>query len=218
MSGVMAMAADAGMAPRGAAMARGLERELEDSAAPSRSDRTFMGTLPVVGRNVMPERAEVIATMHRREDPIVTISDLIGWARFDCVASLPGVACPVHLVVGQDDLWLEADSVRRTADLIPGARFTLLEGIGHYPMEELSDAASYIDGCLGQLSGQPHARRRHGGDVASGDAPAQGAARSRGDHRDRCRIGGCALRDRGAAVATGLDTQRGPGRQGRRAR
>ncbi len=158
LSGVLAMAADAGMAPRaGAAMARGLERELEDSAAPSRSDRTFMGTLAVVGRNVMPERAEVIATMHRREDPIVTISDLIGWARFDCVASLPGVACPVHLVVGQDDLWLEADSVRRTADLIPGARFTLLEGIGHYPMEELSDAASYIDGCLGQLSGQPHA-------------------------------------------------------------
>jgi pimeloyl-ACP methyl ester carboxylesterase len=158
LSGVVAMAADSGMpAHAGAAMARGLERELEDSAAPSRSDRTYLGTLAVVGRKVPARRAELIAAMHRREDPVISTSDLIGWARFDRAGDLPGIACPVHLVVGEDDLWLDAENVKRTAQSIPGARFTLLEGIGHYPMEELDDAAQRIDAWLTELAGVQHA-------------------------------------------------------------
>ncbi len=157
LSGVVTMAADSGLpTAEGAAMARGLERELEDSAAPSRSDRTYLGTLAVVGSKVPPERAELIAMMHRREDPMVSNSDLIGWARFNCEASLPGVACPVHLVVGKDDLWLDPVNVQRTAKLIPGARFTLLEGIGHYPMEEMDEAADNIDRWFRELAGQHH--------------------------------------------------------------
>jgi pimeloyl-ACP methyl ester carboxylesterase len=156
LSGVVAMAADAGMpASAGAAMARSLERELEDSAAPSRSDRTWLGTLAVVGRSVLPQRAERIAVMHRREDPLVSNCDLIGWALFDCDAALPGIRCPVHLVLGQDDLWLDAGHVRRTAGRIPGARCTVLEGIGHYPMEELEDAAQRIDGWCRELEAGP---------------------------------------------------------------
>jgi pimeloyl-ACP methyl ester carboxylesterase len=152
LTGVVAMAADSGMpAHAGAAMARGLVRELEDSAAPSRSDRTYLGTHAVVGRKVPKARAELIALMHRREDPVVSNSDLIGWASFDCQAALPGIACPVHLVVGEDDLWLDPENVRRTADAIPGARYTLLEGIGHYPMEEMDDAAERIHGWFKQL-------------------------------------------------------------------
>ena len=137
-------------------MVRGLERELEDSAAPSRSDRTYLGTLAVVGRKVPKARAELIGVMHRREDPIVSNSDLIGWASFDCRSSLPGIACPVHLVVGEDDLWLDPANVRRTAEAIPGARYTLLEGIGHYPMEELDDAAERIHAWFTQLGTAGH--------------------------------------------------------------
>jgi pimeloyl-ACP methyl ester carboxylesterase len=159
LSGVVAMAADAGMPKAaGAAMVRGLERELEDSAAPSRSDRTFLGTLAVVGRAVAPGRAERIAAMHRREDPLVSNSDLIGWARFDRAADLPNIRCPVHLVVGRDDLWLDTENVRRTAAQIPGARCTVLEGIGHYPMEELEAGAETIASWLQELHGGP----RHG--------------------------------------------------------
>lgn len=158
LSGVLAMAADGGLpAAAGAAMARGLERELEDSAAPSRSDRTYLGTLAVVGGSVAPLRAQHIATMHRREDPLVSNSDLIGWALFDCMGELPGIACPVHLVAGQDDLWLDAARVQQTAERIPNASATLLAGIGHYPMEELGDAAQRIAEWLRDMSEVSHA-------------------------------------------------------------
>jgi pimeloyl-ACP methyl ester carboxylesterase len=154
LSGVVAMAADGGMAPgAGAGMARGLERELEDSAAPSRSDRTYMGTLAVVGRDVPAARAERIAVMHRREDPIVSNCDLIGWASFQRYDQLASIACPMHLVVGEDDLWLDAGNVKRTAAAIPGARCTVLQGIGHYPMEELDNAADRIAAWLGEFEG-----------------------------------------------------------------
>ncbi len=155
LAGVVAMAADAGLDPgKGAAMARGLEREMSDSAAPSRSDRTYLGTLAVVGAKVPPDQAERIALMHRREDPIVSTSDLIGWARFDRYAALAGIDCPVHLVVGSDDLWLDPGRVRRTAERIPGARFTLLEGIGHYPMEEEPTIAECLDGWFREMTAE----------------------------------------------------------------
>ena len=149
LRGVVAMAADAGMDARSAAaFAKSMERELEDSAAPSRSDRTFLGTLAVLGRTVPDARRAAIATMHRREDPAITNSDLIGWANFDCWAALPGIRCKVHLVVGEDDLWMSPPRVERTAAQIAGARYTLLDGIGHYPMEELDTMADLLDGWL----------------------------------------------------------------------
>jgi pimeloyl-ACP methyl ester carboxylesterase len=148
LAGVVAMAADA---RNTAVSARGLERELEDAAAPSRTDRTHLGTLAVVGRSVPRQRAELIATMHRREDPAVTTSDLLGWATHDLRVALPTIGCPAHLVVGDDDLWLDPEQVRWAADRIPGARFTLLEGIGHYPMEEIEGFAALLAGWLAEL-------------------------------------------------------------------
>ncbi len=157
LRGVVAMAADAGLEPAaGRAFARSMERELEDSAAPSRSDRTYFGTLAVIGRTVPAARRQLIATMHRREDPVITNSDLIGWANFDRWAALPGIRCPVRLVVGEDDLWMSPPRVERTAAQIPGARTTLLPGIGHYPMEELDTMAELLDGWLREFAaGEP---------------------------------------------------------------
>jgi pimeloyl-ACP methyl ester carboxylesterase len=153
LRGVVAMAADAGMdKTAGRAFARGLERELEDSAAPSRSDRTYFGTLAVVGQSVPRERQRLIAEMHRREDPIISNSDLIGWALFDRWSSLASIACPVHLVVGEDDLWVPSPGVERTSSLIPGARYTKLPGIGHYPMEEVDHFAAVLDGWLHEFA------------------------------------------------------------------
>lgn len=151
LAGVVAMAAHGGTdAP--SPSVRGLERELSDVAAPSRSDRTYFGTLAVVGARVPAERAELIARMHRREDPEISTSDLIGWATHDVRDALDGVACPVHLVVGADDLWLDPADVRHAADRIPDARYTLLDGIGHYPMEELDGFAGIVDGWLTELA------------------------------------------------------------------
>ena len=149
LRGVVAMAADGGMDQRtGAALARSMARELEDCASPSRSDRTYLGTLAVIGRTVPAPRRELIATMHRREDPAITHNDLIGWANFDRWADLPAIRCPVRLMVGADDLWMVPDRVERTAAQIPGARYTLLDGIGHYPMEEMDTMAELLDGWL----------------------------------------------------------------------
>jgi len=157
LAGAVAMAADAGMPKAaGQAMRRGLLRELEDCAAPSRSDRTYFGTLAVVGRNVAQARRQLIADMHRREDPIVSNSDLIGWASFDAWSRLESARCPVHLVAGDDDLWIDAQAVRRTAQAMPRARYTLLEGIGHYPMEEMENFDAVLDGWLQDLRATPN--------------------------------------------------------------
>lgn len=152
LRGVVAMAASAGP---GSISLPGLRRELSDVAAPSRADRTYLGTLAVVGSAVSAERAEMIAQMHRREDPAVSTSDLIGWGSHDVRAGLADAACPAHVVVGSDDLWMDADLVRATAEAMPHGRFTLLEGIGHYPMEELEDFASWLHARLVELVGAP---------------------------------------------------------------
>ncbi|HEV7930957.1 MAG TPA: alpha/beta hydrolase [Actinomadura sp.] len=149
LAGVVAMAADA----RNTRVSiGGLRRELEDVAAPSRSDRTYLGTLATIGPSVPPDRAELIAQMHRREDPVVSNSDLIGWGTHDLRGLLPKIGCPAHLVVGADDLWLDPADARWAADQIPGARFTVLDGIGHYPMQEIDDFADVLHGWLRDLT------------------------------------------------------------------
>ncbi|WP_037044848.1 alpha/beta fold hydrolase [Pseudonocardia halophobica] len=152
LAGVVAMAANAWTG--GTPSERGLRRELADVAAPSRTDRTHLGTLAVVGRSVPAERAELIATMHRREDPAVSNSDLIGWTTHDLRERLGGVSCPAHLVVGADDLWVPAAGTAAAAALIPGARCTVLDGIGHYPMEEIEGFDGVLAGWLAELGSE----------------------------------------------------------------
>ena len=155
LRGVVAMAAHGGPAgPSTGISVSGLERELNDVAAPSRSDRTYFGTRAVVGRSVPEETREMIALMHRREDPVISNSDLIGWATFDVLDRLPDVKCPVHIVVGEDDLWVESEVARRSAEAMPRGRYSLLKGIGHYPMEEMSGSGSQISGWLREMDDQ----------------------------------------------------------------
>ena len=44
--------------------------------------------------------------------------------------------CPVHLLTGECDHGCSAGETEATAGAIPGARFTKMEGIGHFPMAE----------------------------------------------------------------------------------
>jgi pimeloyl-ACP methyl ester carboxylesterase len=150
LSGVIAMAAEG--VPGGAAGAAALERGIEDASSPSRSDRTYYGTLAVCGQSIPAERSELIAVMHRREDPIVTTCDLIGWFTHDLRGRLERIACPTHLVVGEDDFWLDPERVRWTAAQIPGGRASVLPGVGHYPMEELTEFSAMADGWLRELN------------------------------------------------------------------
>jgi pimeloyl-ACP methyl ester carboxylesterase len=54
-------------------------------------------------------------------------------------------------VVGDDDLWVDAERVGRAAGRIGRSRFTRLPEIGHYPMEEMDDFADVIDGWVEDL-------------------------------------------------------------------
>jgi pimeloyl-ACP methyl ester carboxylesterase len=142
------LALDDGVAPRAvvamAADARnrrfsvsGLERSFEDAASPSRADRTYFGTLACVGRSVQGDRAERIAAMHRREDPVVSTADLLAWTTHDLRDHLAGIRCPVRLVAGEDDFWIDLEDTRWAADQIADCTYDQLAGIGHYPMEEI---------------------------------------------------------------------------------
>jgi pimeloyl-ACP methyl ester carboxylesterase len=130
-----------------------LERELEDSAAAARSDRTHLGTRAVIGRNVANDTAALIARMHCREDPLVSNSDLIGWGRHDVRDLLADITCPITFVAGEDDLWVDPASVEQAADLAPDGRYELLKGYGHYPMEEIPDFAALLDRWIGTMAG-----------------------------------------------------------------
>lgn len=141
LEGAISMCAEPGP---GRGKLHALQRELEDSAAPSRSDRTHLGTRAVVGRAVPAERAALIARMHCREDPIVSNSDLIGWCTHDVRERLNDISCPITFVAGEHDLWVDADAVKWAAAQVPGAAFVYLDGYGHYPMEEMDDFAKVL--------------------------------------------------------------------------
>jgi pimeloyl-ACP methyl ester carboxylesterase len=157
--GVVAMAADAG---NSRLSARALERGLEDAASPSRADRTYLGTLACVGRAVPAERAEAIAAMHRREDPVVSTLDLIAWTEHDLRSRLGEIACPVRLVAGEDDFWIDLDDVEWAAGQIPDCTYDRLSGVGHYPMEEIEGFAELLAGWLGELTAGAPAATREG--------------------------------------------------------
>jgi pimeloyl-ACP methyl ester carboxylesterase len=146
--GVVAMAADA---HNSRLSTRALERSLEDAASPSRADRTYLGTLACIGREVPVERAQAIAAMHRREDPVVSTTDLIGWSEHDLRSRLAEIACPVRLVAGEDDFWIELDDVEWTAARIPDCAYERLPGIGHYPMEEIEGFPELLSSWLREL-------------------------------------------------------------------
>lgn len=153
LAGAIAMEAEAGP---GRVNVSGLRRELEDVAGPSRADRTYLGTLASVGRSVRADRAQLIARMHKREDPEISSSDLIAWGTHDVRGRLAEITCPIHLIAGEHDPWIDARAVEEVAAAIntarPGfARYTLLEGIGHYPMEEIDDFASLAGNWLNTL-------------------------------------------------------------------
>jgi pimeloyl-ACP methyl ester carboxylesterase len=139
--GVVAMAADA----RNTVLSPGaLRRSLEDSVSPSRGDRTYLGTLAVVGASVPPDRAAAIARRHQCEDPIVSITDLVAWATHDVTDRAADIRVPVVLAYGTDDFWVLGDDIQALAATIPTCRCHELRGVGHYPMEEIPGFAAQL--------------------------------------------------------------------------
>lgn len=126
---------------------------LEDSGSPSIRDRTYFGALASPGRLVPADRVELIALMHCREDWHVTFADGTAMGRLDLWDQLPNIQCPMVVVAGEDDPFIPHRLVRETAARIPGARYELLEGYGHYPMEEMAQFARTFDRWVKEMQG-----------------------------------------------------------------
>lgn len=59
-----------------------------------------------------------------------------GWDLRGCEAEIDTTRCPVELLTGEYDYACSAEESEATATAIPGAMFTLMPGIGHFPMSE----------------------------------------------------------------------------------
>jgi pimeloyl-ACP methyl ester carboxylesterase len=84
------------------------------------------------------------------------------WDAQERVGHIDTSRCPVHIMAGEYDYSCTPELAKATAGRIPGARFTLMRGLGHFPMAEHPRAfLSYLRPALAALaSGSPAARPR----------------------------------------------------------
>lgn len=75
-----------------------------------------------------------------------------GWDGRGRIETIDTQFCPVYMMTGEFDYSCTCEESKRTADMIPGAKFRLMEGLGHFPISEnpqrfvpyLMEAVDYI--------------------------------------------------------------------------
>jgi pimeloyl-ACP methyl ester carboxylesterase len=68
--------------------------------------------------------------------------------------------CPLYLLTGEYDFSCTPDDTRRTGEAIKGARVTIMNGLGHFPMSEHpAQFRRYLLPVLEEIRAQAHARR-----------------------------------------------------------
>jgi pimeloyl-ACP methyl ester carboxylesterase len=76
------------------------------------------------------------------------------WDARDRVGDIDTGRCPVHILAGEYDYSCTPELARATAERIPGARFTEMRGLGHFPMAEDPEAfLGYLRPVLAELAG-----------------------------------------------------------------
>lgn len=88
--------------------------------------------------------ARLWATMLERCDPRGYIATCGALAQADLTAEVPRIACPTFCLAGSEDQATPPDLVRATANLIPGARVTVLQGSGHLPAIDAPDTTARL--------------------------------------------------------------------------
>jgi pimeloyl-ACP methyl ester carboxylesterase len=75
------------------------------------------------------------------------------WDARDRVADIDTGRCPVHILAGEYDYSCTPELARATAERIPGARFTEMPGLGHFPMAEDPEAfLGYLRPVLAEIA------------------------------------------------------------------
>lgn len=86
-----------------------------------------------------------------------------GWDARDRMPLIDTKACPVYMLTGEYDYSCTPAASRATAEKIPGAVFTEMKGLGHFPMSE--DPEAFIPHLL---KGIEHIQKGHGKQNGSG--------------------------------------------------
>ena len=75
------------------------------------------------------------------------------WDARDRVGGIDTARCPVHILAAEYDYSCTPELARATAERIPGARFTEMAGLGHFPMAEDPDAfLAYLRPVLAEIA------------------------------------------------------------------
>jgi pimeloyl-ACP methyl ester carboxylesterase len=80
------------------------------------------------------------------------------WDGRERVGAIDTARCPVHILAGEYDYSCTPELARATAERIPGATFTEMEGLGHFPMAE--DPRAFLAYLRPVLAGVAHSARR----------------------------------------------------------
>ena len=81
------------------------------------------------------------------------------WDARDRVHRIDTARCPVHILAGEYDYSCTPELARATARRIPGATFTEMRGLGHFPMAENPEAfLAHLRPVLAQTAAAPAAR------------------------------------------------------------
>jgi pimeloyl-ACP methyl ester carboxylesterase len=74
------------------------------------------------------------------QSPEAFVAQLEAFLGHESLDRLPSVSAPTLVIAGDEDIASPARMSREVADLIPGARFVLLEGEAHQPFQESPEA------------------------------------------------------------------------------
>jgi pimeloyl-ACP methyl ester carboxylesterase len=91
--------------------------------------------------NALPAVADHVAAMMRATNPVGAAAALRGRAeRPSYEATLASLVVPALIVVGSEDAFTTRDDAQRMRDLLTESELLWIEGVGHMPNLESSDA------------------------------------------------------------------------------
>lgn len=127
----------AAVAMEGAGKTRGaqLGRLSHPHALPGWQDVLDYSVIDSTGPDCPPGHRTELAWQHRGAQEVAT-NDLQAWADFDILDELDRANCPVMLVRGEDDYFIQDDVFKQTVHRLPDCKPITLENMGHYPMME----------------------------------------------------------------------------------
>ena len=130
----------AAVAMEGAGKTRGaqLGRLSHPHALPGWEDVLEYSVVDATGSICPSERRTELAWQHRGAQEIAT-NDLQAWAEFDVLEDLHRATCPVMLIRGEADYFVQDEPFEETVERLPDCEPVVLEDVGHYPMMESPD-------------------------------------------------------------------------------